>query len=219
MPALSGRDALRLLALTAALFAACTAVTAAGLLDGLDRDAASALARIQDHAADVGLSAVALSASVPVSGAWLAALAALSVRRRRWRPRVAVLAAAVLAGVALEVLLKHVVDHPGPSPARTVLILAFGGQLAESGSYPSGHLLRGMALAVGTALLVPRRHRAAALAAAAVYTAAVAWSRVYLNEHWTSDVLGGLLVGQAAAVAVAAVPAGAAEGRRPRVRR
>jgi membrane-associated phospholipid phosphatase len=42
----------------------------------------------------------------------------------------------------------------------------------------------------------------------------IALPLIYLNEHWASDVLGGLLVGLAAAVAVAAVPARRSEGRR-----
>lgn len=211
MPALTRRTALTLLGLTTALFAACTAVTAAGLLTGLDHAVAADVARTRDAAADVGLSIVALTASVPISVGWLAVLAAVSVDRPGWRLRVAVLAAAVLAATVLEVVLKRVVDQPGPSPSRTVIVFAFGAEVAESGSYPSGHMIRGMSLAVGTALLVPGR-RAAALAVAALYTAVIAWSRVYLNEHWTSDVLGGLLVGLAASVAVAAVPVRAVEG-------
>jgi membrane-associated phospholipid phosphatase len=214
MPAVSRRGALALLGVITALFAACTAVTAAGLLTGLDHGVATDVARTRDGAADVGFSVVALSASVPLSVGWLAALAGLSLRRAWWRPRVAVLGAAVLAATVLEVVLKRVVDHPGPFPARTVVLLPFGAGVAESGSYPSGHLIRGMSLAVGTALLVARRRRAAALAVAAVYTAVIAWTRIYLNEHWASDVLGGLLVGLAAAVAVAAVPGRPSEGRR-----
>jgi membrane-associated phospholipid phosphatase len=213
MPALSRRSALAPFGVVAALFAVCTAVTAAGLLSGLDQGVAATVARTRDHAADVALSAVALSASVPVSLAWLAILAAVAAGRPGWRPRVLVLAGAVLAATLLELLLKHVVDHPGPYPARTVHLFAFGAELAEPGSYPSGHLIRGMSLAVGTALLVSGHRRPAALAVAAVYTAVIAWTRVYLNEHWTSDVLGGLLVGLAAVVAVAAVPARPAEGR------
>jgi membrane-associated phospholipid phosphatase len=215
MPALSRRRrwALALLGAIAALFVACTAVTAAGLLTGLDQGVAADVARTQDGAADLGFSIAALSASVPLSVGWLAVLAALAVRRPGWRVRVGVLAAAVLAATVLEVVLKRVVDHPGPFPARTVILLPFGAEVAESGSYPSGHMIRGMSLAVGTALLVPRHGRVAAMAVAALYTAVIAWSRVYLNEHWSSDVLGGLLVGLAASVAVAAVPARAVEGR------
>jgi undecaprenyl-diphosphatase len=67
-------------------------------------------------------------------------------------------------------------------------------------------MLRGMALAFGTALLLPPRYRPAAMAVAIAYTVSLAWTRVYLNEHWTSDVIGGLLLGLAAVVVVAAVP-------------
>jgi membrane-associated phospholipid phosphatase len=219
VPALSRRTALRLLAVTVGLFAVCTAVTAAGMLDGLDRDVAAVADGARDGAGDVVLPWVAFTASVAMSAGWLALLAALSVRYPCWRPRAAVLGAAVLVGLLLEVLLKHVVDHPGPLTGRDVVTIE--GVLTEPGSYPSGHVLRGMALAGGCALLVTGRRRAAtALALAAVYTVVVAWTRLYLNAHWASDVLGGLLVGLASLIAVAAVPertgaaaAAAADGR------
>jgi len=41
---------------------------------------------------------------------------------------------------------------------------------------------------------------------AGAYLLDLALSRVYLNEHWSSDVVGGLLLGLAAGLAVPAVP-------------
>jgi undecaprenyl-diphosphatase len=204
VPALSPRRAAEVVTVIAALFVLCTAAVATGRLAPLDQDVAAMAAQTTGHIADVALSLDALSASVPVSAAWIALLAVLAVGRPRLRWRVAVLAAVVVAGVALEVLLKMVVDHPGPHPARTVVTLGAGG--VETGAYPSGHMLRGMALACGTALLLAPRHRPAAMVIAVAYTVLLAWTRVYLNEHWASDVIGGLLVGLAAVVVVAAVP-------------
>ena len=74
--------------------------------------------------------------------------------------------------------------------------------------------IRGTLLAFGTALLVAGRGRRGLLAGAAGYTAVLAWSRVYLDEHWASDVLGGLLVGIAGVVCVAAITTSAEAARR-----
>jgi membrane-associated phospholipid phosphatase len=57
-------------------------------------------------------------------------------------------------------------------------------------SFPSGHT--GTAFAFfGVPLFADRRHAWWALLAAA----AIAWSRIYLNVHYLSDVMGGMLVG------------------------
>jgi undecaprenyl-diphosphatase len=204
VPALSRRRTAELLAGIAALFVLCTAVTAAGALDGLDHDMAGLTSRTTGHAANVALSIAALPASVPLSLAWLGLLAAGALMARRGCRRVAVLAAALAVASLLEVALKLVLDHPGPGRART--IIALGLEPVGEGSFPSGHMLRGTALAFGTALLLGRRPGGAGPAIAAVYTAALALTRLYLNEHWASDVLGGLLLGLAVTLTMAAAP-------------
>jgi len=75
------------------------------------------------------------------------------------------------------------------------------------GSFPSGHMLRGTALALGTALVLAGSRRILAVRLiVAAYVVELAWTRVYLNEHWASDVIGGFLLGVGAALAVVAVP-------------
>ena len=66
----------------------------------------------------------------------------------------------------------------------------------SSHSFPSSHAVHAFSLAAGTAIV--SRHSAvgaAAFAAAGV----VAWSRVYDDQHWTSDVAASAIVGIAAA--------------------
>lgn len=203
MPALSRRNAGGLLGVTLVLFAVWTALTAAGALWGMDHDVASEVARTYDDTGDVAFSLVAVTASAQLSAVWLAVLALLALAHPRWRAAVILLAVLLVAGLGLELILKVVLDHPGPYPTRALVL--FGGAV-EPGSFPSGHMIRGTALAITTVLLIVKEHRRAALTVVAAYIAALAWSRVYLNEHWTSDVLGGLLLGLAAALAVVAAP-------------
>jgi membrane-associated phospholipid phosphatase len=204
VPALSRRAA-TVAAVTAALFAVCTAITAAGLLDGVDRSAAATVRRTAGHAGDVVLSFLTLPAAAQISVAWLGMLAVVATRRPWWRGRVAALAIVLVAGVAVEVALKILLDHPGPHPARGLLVL--GSAELGSGSFPSGHAFRGTTMAFGTALLARATRRPPALVVAAGYAALLAWTVVYLNWHWTSDVIGGVLLGIAATAVVAAVPA------------
>jgi undecaprenyl-diphosphatase len=207
VPALSRRTATRALAVTAALFVLCTAMVAAGLLHRLDHEVNSEVSRTTGHAADVALSLVGFTASVPVSLAWLGLLVVVTQLVRRRRRRTLVLAAGFAAGSLVEVLLKVTFHHPGPAGGSRSII-AFGAEQVGQGSFPSGHMLRGTALALGTALILAgdRRSSLAVRLIAAAYVVELAWTRVYLNEHWASDVIGGFLLGVAAALAVTAVP-------------
>jgi undecaprenyl-diphosphatase len=67
-------------------------------------------------------------------------------------------------------------------------------------SYPSGHVLAAVAtwgfLPAVVALYTQRdAARTAARVVAAGLIVAIAWSRVWLGVHWTSDVVGSLAIG------------------------
>ena len=205
MPALRWSTAASAAALSAALFVLCTAVTAAGLLDAVDHSAGAALRRSAGHAADVVMAWIALPASIPLCSGWLAILAVAASHRPRWRRRVLTLAVVVVAGVAVELALKALIDHPGPYPTRGVISLGSGE--VGRGSFPSGHTFRGTTLAFGTALVARPARRPVALAVAAVYSVLLACGVLFLSWHWTSDVIGGVLLGLTAASTVAAVAA------------
>jgi undecaprenyl-diphosphatase len=120
-------------------------------------------------------------ASAPLS-ALVVALCAL-VLRRRGRSRAAVTwCAAWVVGVAVEVLVKHVVERPP--------LIADGHHLVGfDGSLPSGHTLRALIVAAAVAS-VWRRPGAAALA----WALTVLPLLVVLGWHTPSDVLAGALL-------------------------
>ena len=78
-----------------------------------------------------------------------------------------------------------------------------GGRLtSESHSYPSGHASGTAAIAMFFAYVTVRHHAHARIVvpAAILLTMFVGLSRVYLDEHWGSDVIGGWMVGTAIAM-------------------
>jgi undecaprenyl-diphosphatase len=95
---------------------------------------------------------------------------------------------------AIDSLLKHVVDRARPSPDLVGVVA----MLADP-SFPSGHVVQYTALFGGAFFLVYGLARASAwrtvaLALLAVPIALVGPSRLYLGQHWLSDVLGGYAV-------------------------
>jgi undecaprenyl-diphosphatase len=143
-----------------------------------------------------GLTAAAAEA------AGLAALATgiivLLARRRRWDA--ARLALTGGAAWTLALAVKHIISRPRP-PAGLWLV-----RPDATGSFPSGHdttatlviVIAFMALA-GTGRL-----RVAGTALAAVFALAVGTSRVYLGDHYPTDVLGSYLTVAAAALLASA---------------
>ena len=120
-----------------------------------------------------------------VVAAWLLA-------RRRWRA----LAAWLMTWAAAELILQGAKNffHRGRPPEPLVAVVGF--------SFPSGHAVAGAATAVALVLvLLPagparRRWELAAIAFAFV----MALSRVYLEAHWFSDVVAGVLLGAGVAL-------------------
>jgi undecaprenyl-diphosphatase len=124
-----------------------------------------------------------------------------------WQSGSAADALAVLAfpaAVALEVLYKMALFHPGPprsisrSDGPSITDSMTG--LTNLNSFPSGHVVRAV-IAYGLIAFVVRRlapwkvARDLAIPVALFIIVLVSFDRLYLNDHWESDVIGGLLLG------------------------
>ena len=96
----------------------------------------------------------------------------------------------------LNVLVKVLIDRPRPSQPL-VLVL----QHATGNSFPSGHVMSYVAYwgTLFTFSLIlfrgKRWWRIALLIISALFVVLVGPSRIYLGDHWASDVLGGYLLG------------------------
>ena len=138
------------------------------------------------------LSTITLS-TLPGDSFFLAlgsASTALMLWLYRYRPAALCFIAIVAATMAINVLLKLLVDWPRP---------ALGQQLYESASFPSGHAAGSAALLAGWAVLLAHKYEARIkrriYLAAFALIAPVALSRVLLGVHWPLDVLAGCAEG------------------------
>jgi membrane-associated phospholipid phosphatase len=111
---------------------------------------------------------------------------------------------AFVAALVLETYYKITLYHPGPpraiahrdGPSFTDLLTS----PASLNSFPSGHMVRTV-VAYGLIAFVVRRlapwrtARVLAIPIAVVLIVVEAFDRLYLDAHWESDVIGGLLLG------------------------
>jgi undecaprenyl-diphosphatase len=112
--------------------------------------------------------------------------------RRRWRA----FATWVIAWAAAELILSaaKAFFHRGRPPLPLVEVVGF--------SFPSGHAVAGAATAVALVLVLlpPGRARRRWEFVAIGFAFVMALSRVYLNAHWFSDVVAGVLLGAGVAL-------------------
>jgi undecaprenyl-diphosphatase len=160
------------------------ALVAAGALRQLDRALLDLVQSVQAPWLDLFASAVGVLGQAEVTIGIALGLAVARLRHRRrdfWLPLL------IFATFGVEIVLKVLVAQPllPEELSRTVRLLPFV-HVTFAGAFPSGHVARTAFLA-GVARL-PRWVAVSVVALMMV-------TRVYLADHWPSDVLGGLLLG------------------------
>ena len=113
---------------------------------------------------------------------------------------------AFLVALVLETFYKLTLFHPGPpraiahrdGPSLTDLLT--NPTSLDLNSFPSGHMVRsvvasGLIAFVIRRLASGRRVRVVAIPVAIALIVVEAFDRLYLDVHWESDVIGGLLLG------------------------
>lgn len=169
------------------------------------------MVKLQDHInpersrrVDGVFSYFSLLGSAEITIGFCVVLALLALIRMRW---LAVLGWLIIVPASLaEVFGKLVVFHPGPPVFfhRSILPAGLPSFYVHTNfSYPSGHMTRTIFIITVFAILLffsSKNHsfRILMLVSLVALVFMMGMTRVYLGEHWLSDVTGGALLGAAA---------------------
>ena len=200
MPALVPR--LSVLAVLVAAWVGLTLIVGAGWLGSLDHQVLQALSGVWNEQLHPLFQLIAELGGVEVTS-----LLMLGLFVYLWSGGFGADAWAVLAFIAallLETFYKATLYHPGPPRAIAhrdgPSVTDFLTSSTSLNSFPSGHMVRTV-VAYGLIAFVVRRlapWRAAhvlAIPIAVLVIVVEAFDRLYLDTHWESDVIGGLLLG------------------------
>lgn len=191
------------------LFIGMTLAVTAGVFRSLDLDVAQAM-----HDAWRPPLHPLFQAIAELGGFELTTLVMLALSWYVWRSGFgsdALVFLVFVAAQAFELFYKLNLHHPQPphsiaqadGPSVTMLFESGSG---FGNSFPSGHMVRAV-IAYGLLAFVIRRLspsplvRLAAAAGTVLVIVLVAFDRLYLDVHWESDVIGGLLLGAVALLA------------------
>ena len=127
---------------------------------------------------------------------WTATIITLLLLLKNWRSFLMLGASAALSAIVAQAL-KHFVFDDVNRPAEFLNVmpqirLVAGEELMHFNSFPSGHSTCAFSMCFAFAVIVARVRPAAMFA---VLAALLAFSRVYLSQHFTEDVLAGAFIG------------------------
>lgn len=192
----------------AVAYVALTIAVAAGMLNDLDKQVLQAMSSLWSEPLHPLFQAIAELGGLELTSILMLALAVYLIRGGFGADAWVVLA--FVAAQVLEVLYKANLHHVGPprtvahADGPSITEIVSGGLLANS--FPSGHVVRAV-VAWGLIAFVVQRlapwplARTLAIPVATVVILLDAFDRLYLDVHWESDVLGGLLLGAIALLA------------------
>ena len=201
MPAL--RTRLIAIVVLGAVFIVLTLAITGGVFAGLDLQVARAMHEAWRPSLHPLLQAIAILGGLEVT-----TLLVLGVSIYLWRGGFgsdAFVFVIFFAAQAFEIFYKLNLHHPQPPPSLAEgdgpsITEAFTSATGTGNSFPSGHMLRTV-IAYGLLAFIIRRLspsprvRLAAVVGAVVITVVMAFDRLYLDVHWESDVVGGLILG------------------------
>jgi len=207
LPALRAR--LVAASVLAVAFVALTMALAAGALNMLDKQVLQAMASLWSEPLHPLFQAIAELGGLEATAILMVGLAVFLIRGGFGADAWVVLV--FVAAQVLEVLYKANLHHLGPprsvshadGPSLTELVSSTG-PLANS--FPSGHVVRAV-IAYGLIAFVVQRLapwplvRSLAIPVATAIIVLIAFDRLYLDVHWESDVVGGVLLGAIGLVA------------------
>ncbi len=193
----------------AVAFVALTMALAAGALNMLDKQVLQEMASLWSEPLHPLFQAIAELGGLEGTAILMVGLVVFLIRGGFGADAWVVLV--FVAGQVLEVLYKANLHHLGPprsvshadGPSLTELVSS-SGPLANS--FPSGHVVRAV-IAYGLIAFVVQRlapwplARSLAIPVATAIIVLIAFDRLYLDVHWESDVVGGVLLGAIGLVA------------------
>ena len=109
---------------------------------------------------------------------------------------------AAIFSIAINLLVKDLIQRPRPLPDQVNVI-----DILNSYSFPSGHVMfylvfYGFLIFLTFTILIPSIKRSLLLTLFSILIVLVGPSRIYLGDHWASDVLGSYLLGSLTLVAI-----------------
>ncbi|HKC83050.1 MAG TPA: phosphatase PAP2 family protein [bacterium] len=209
MPAVTLTTRLVGIVVLGVVFIALTIAVTAGAFQGLDLQVARAMHDAWQPSLHGLFQAVA-----ELGGFELTTVVMIGLTFYLWRSGFgsdALVFVVFIAAQAFELFYKLNLQHPQPprSLAQTdgpSITESFTSTAGVGNSFPSGHILRAVIVYGLVAFVIRRlspspRLRLAAVVGAIAVIVALAFDRLYLDVHWESDVVGGLILGAIALLA------------------